>query len=116
VGVAGDAVDDSGDEAGLGEHGSPFANGRLAPMAKDENKLIVSGCHLQQSLLLDPAGGRKAPLEERGLVDMVVLRAGEMELIGTGTGTPGPMAQTTVRRWASTWYSPAWCRCCYNPV
>jgi hypothetical protein len=29
VGVEGDAVDDGGDEAGVGEYGSPFAEGQV---------------------------------------------------------------------------------------
>ena len=47
----------------------------------DEDELAVSRCHVQQSLLPDPAGGREASLEERFLVDMVVLWAGEGEFI-----------------------------------
>ena len=47
VSVEGDAVDDGGDEAGVGEHGSPFAERQIGP-DRDGGSFLPLGDDLEQ--------------------------------------------------------------------
>jgi len=49
VGVEGDAVDDGGNEAGVGDHGSPFAEGEVG-CDRDGGFLFAFGEDLEQQL------------------------------------------------------------------
>jgi hypothetical protein len=63
VGVEGDAVDDRGDQAGIGEYGAPFAERQVGPDA-DGGAFLAFGDDLEEEL-----GAARVDLDVAELVE-----------------------------------------------
>src|SRR5262249_22604532 len=83
LGGEGDAVDDGGDEAGVGEDGSPFAEGQVGP-DRDGGSFLAFGDDLEQQLGAAGVELDVAELVEQEQVEAAVAAddAGQLPLAG----------------------------------
>jgi hypothetical protein len=91
VRVEGDAVDDGGDEAGVGEHGSPFAERQIC-RDRDGGSFLAFGDDLEQQL-----GAAGVELDIAELVQQEQVEAAVAESPSRTTGSPASIQAPPAR-------------------